>query len=235
MLNILVALVIGQAPVDKEFSLPCPQGHKFNVLGHQEGGYFLLKLKSEAPSKNFGIDLAKLPSHPGGQAWYGGNVDYSAARGAAGEKPNRVHVTFIGSQVEREAARKNLEGDPGFRYLSEAMGDYLAVQDYGPENPLVKEVGLPNGGRPDVIIQTTKGGRVTYRARSYPGADVVVHEIRKADPRYDPDKDPNGSGLDGLSAMLKYLGANDSMPEDVLIGLAGGVALVVLIRNKELT
>ncbi len=241
MLSIFVALALMQtqartdAIADKEYMMPCPEGHKFPVIGRQEGTYFLLRLKSDAPAQNFGIDLAKMPAHENGAAWHGGNVEYRTA-GAPGQKLNRVHVTLIGSQVERESARKNLEADPGFRALAAEMGDGLAVQDYGPENPLVKDIGLVGGGKPDVVIQTTRGGRVFYRARSYAGADVIVNEIRKANPQYDASKDPDGTTFGSLTAILKSLGlpANmDPQTTEIVIGAVAGLAVILYLKRAE--
>ena len=123
--------------------------------------------------------------------------------GDATDKAKRVHVTVIGKDAE--GIVKAWEADPGFASLKTAMGDRLAIQAFtDPEDPLVKNVGLPNGGKPDVVIQEASG-KVVYRAKADPGPAVIVGEVRKRDPAYDPNKDPSG-GLTGDASKIVVWG-----------------------------
>ena len=242
---VMLAGLLGQvspgAPPLQNYSLKCPQGHKIHFQGYVESGrvHAILGPPQPAPQRRaapgakpleYGVAENKLMHLAPGKNWYGGNVTTRPAVGATGELPNRVHVTFIGSQVEREAARKDLEKNPEYQRIAAQMGDLLAVQDYGPENPLVKDVGLVDGGKPDIIIQTTAHPMPLYRAHSYPGSDVLVGEIRRADPRYDPSQDPNGSPLPGgldLSRLFEF----PSSPTEWLIIAGIGCLLVFLVKD----
>lgn len=238
MFALLVAAVVGQAttPPLKNYSLKCPQGHVVNFMS--SGNVFVNKTTPPAPqggtapaaTKNYGVAQSRLTPLPPGKSWYGGNVDARPAVGATGKPPNRVHLTFIGSQVEREAARKDLEASPDYQRFAAKMGDLLAVQDYGPENPLVADVGLVDGGKPDVIIQTTEHPLPLYRAHEYPGADVLVAQLRRADPRYDPSQDPDGSE-GGTIDLSRFLDFKVSSPTEWAAAIASTFLLVFLFKN----
>lgn len=228
-------------------TLQCPRGDQLRLSAYsfRDGSQFHVLFpvapapqsvaapKGATPAKNYGVSFEYLPKVRPGQSWYGGNVDYHPSVGAKGEPPNRVHVTFIGSQVEREAARKDLERSPGFQRIAESMGDNLAVQDYGPESPLVSEIGLVDGGKPDVVIQQTKGGRVMFRAHNYPGADVVVSEIRKADPAYRPSDDPDGKALD-MGIDMNVLMAEYGITPEIIVGIAMTGVLLIAVHKGVL-
>lgn len=155
--------------------------------------------RDDAPI-NYGLDPKKYPASKG-KTWYGGNVP--PKYGDATDKAKRVHVTVIGKDAE--GIVKAWEADPGFASLKTAMGDRLAIQAFtDPEDPLVKNVGLPNGGKPDVVIQEASG-KVVYRAKADPGPAVIVGEVRKRDPAYDPNKDPSG-GLTGDASKIVVWG-----------------------------
>lgn len=240
MFALFVAAVIGQTPTPpmQNYSLKCPQGHKVYFQGYESGGrvHAILGPSHPAPQQgarpaalNYGVGSFGLKHLAPGKSWYGGNVEYKPAVGATGEPPNRVHLTIIGSQVEREAARKDLESNPDYQRFAERMGDLLAVQDYGPENPLVKDIGLVDGGKPDIIIQTTAHPLPLYRAHDYPGSDVLVNQLRKADPRYDPSQDPDGTEGPGLD-LSRFLGMPESPTEwAVVAGI--GILLVLLFKD----
>lgn len=235
---ILVSLLTQAGPTSQtvqptnDFHIIGKCGHAFNFKGHQVGNKIIAEFPLDAryPGRggaqaaiDYGVERQNFPAVAKGKEWYGGNVSYKAAVGSTAERPNRVHLTFIGNQVEREAARKDLESSPGYQKLAAEMGDYLAVQDYGAENPIVKDVGLVDGGRPDIVIQTTKSGKVTYRAHKYPGADVVINEIRKADPRYNPKNDPDGNTF----------GLGDLNTEELAIGAAIGFVAIMALRKMS--
>lgn len=135
---------------------------------------------------NFGVAHDKIPR---AREWYGGTAPATKAVGSSGVS-DRVHVTAIGPDAT--LAVEGWRRDPEFRRLESAMGDRLAVQAFDdPKNPIVADVGLPAGGRPDVVIQLASG-KVVYRRASDPGASAIVGEIRKRDPAYDPGRDPSG-------------------------------------------
>lgn len=151
------------------------------------------KPKSVAAWATNGVNLDRFPALGPGQAWYGGNVpETRGAIGATEQAGPDVFLTVIGADADRKPVVESLQKDPEMSALAAAMGERLAVHDYAPDEPMVADVGLPDGGRPDVVIQDATG-KVRYRARSDPGPSAIAAEIRKADPKYNPANDPNGS------------------------------------------
>lgn len=147
------------------------------------------KIPDGVKPTNFGVARDKIPK---AREWYGGTADTKKVIGA-GEAPQRLHVTAIGPGAS--AVVEGWRKDPEFRRIESAWGDRLAVQAFDdPANPLVADVGLPAGGSPDIVVQLGSG-RVVYRAASDPGPGVIVGEIRKRDPAYDPAKDPSGGSV----------------------------------------
>ena len=136
-----------------------------------------------------GVVLEKIPAVSAGQVWRGGNIQASIGASAETDRPPDVFVTVIGSKEERQRARAELERDAEFGQLRAAMGDRMAVHYYDPAAPMVKKVGLPDGGHPDVIVQDATGGEVK-RWHENPGAGPVVKEVRKLNPDYKPGGKP---------------------------------------------
>lgn len=172
------------------------------------------------PSQNFGIDVRKLYHGPSVE-WYGGNVPQSY--GAAGDAARRIHLTVIGP--EAKATVERWRASPSFKAIEDAMGDRLAVQAIrDPRNPLVAAVGLPAGGRPDVVIQAADG-KVLDRWKDDPGSEVVAGELRRLDPNYRPELDPKG----GFHMGLPDLGLVDLASSIV----AGVVVLCLILIVRE--
>jgi hypothetical protein len=91
------------------------------------------------------------------------------------------------------------------------------VNSYRPENPLASNVGLPNGGRPDVVVQDSRGTEVG-RFAVEPQPAQVIAAIRKADPSYKP-----GGGK-----------SSTSLPEwMVIVGLLAGWAVFAGLNNRK--
>lgn len=144
------------------------------------------KIPAGVKALNYGVDHSRIPK---AREWYGGTAPVGKSIQSS-PITDRMHVTVIGPDAT--VAVESWRRDPEFRRLEAAMGDRLAVQAFDdPQNPLVADVGLPAGGRPDVVIQMASG-KVVYRRGSDPGASVIVGEIRKRDPAYDPGRDPSG-------------------------------------------
>ena len=163
------------------------------------------------PYPQLGVIKDKVPRPVAGQAWYGGNAVRSIEAADAGEprsRPPDVHLTVIGSEAEQARARERLAADPKFRALEASMGDRLAVQFYGPADPMVARVGLVDGGKPDVVVQDASG-KERRRFHADPGPDPIVAEIRKADPSYRPGRDDAGgvSIPSGATYFLLGVGA----------------------------
>jgi hypothetical protein len=145
--------------------------------------------------RNYGVDFSKIPKVRNDRRWGSPGAFDDEQMATLAQKKGRVHVTAIGPGADTivDAWR----ADPQFAAMEQMLGDRLAVQAFpDPSNPLVADVGLPAGGKPDVVIQDDTG-RVIYRARADPGPAVIVGEVRRRDPTYDPTRDPSSSlGMD---------------------------------------
>lgn len=160
-----------------------------------------------APAQNFGLDLERIPKVP--KAWYGGNVEPPSGPRVIGGPANRVHVTAIApTQEAADAVVAGWRANPRFAALEAEYGDRIAVKAYAADNPIVADVGLPNGGNPDVVVQDS-AGKVRLRAAADPGAERIVSEVRERDPLYSPSNDPTPDGPSELTrnpALLVVLG-----------------------------
>jgi hypothetical protein len=115
------------------------------------------------------------------------NAKTGNAIGAA--NPHKVSVTVIGSDADRRQAVADLTSHPAFGDLRERIN----VQDYEPGHWAVDPSLGFKAGKPSIYVQT--GRRVAWRAMDYSAgperlAAVIRDELRKADPSYDPSKDP---------------------------------------------
>lgn len=89
--------------------------------------------------------------------------------------------------------------------------DRVLVQAYTPDAWAVKESGFAGGTQ---IYLQAPDGKVLHRSETYGGPESLVTAIRKADPTYRADRDPNLSGSDG----------GDSIGLIVLLAIVGFVA-----------
>lgn len=152
------------------------------------------------PLRNFGIVRDKLTK---GEAKYsiGGHpasrdrVIEAITRDGLADDTNRLRLTIIGEEKSRKKVIEDLTRDPELsRYRS-----WLLVQHYPKGHRMVQ--GFHQDGEP-VIYLTHRDGTVLWRqddARDYQG---LVAALRKADPNYDPKKDP-GPWLKMPNALAK--------------------------------
>ena len=176
--------------------------------------------RDDWPFPEKGVIESMMPRPVAGQGWYGGNVPKVIERGREPSKarPPDVHLTVIGTEPEQVAVRHALEADTNFQTLKTAMGDRLAIQYYGPTDPMVARVGLVDGGRPGVIIQDATGAE-RKRYHTDPGVIPIIAEIRKADPDYRPGREDEASSL-GISGPA-------------MLALAVGVGILVMLTAQQ--
>ena len=123
-----------------------------------------------------------------------------------------IHVTVIGTDSERQRVVRDLNTHPSF----DGIRSSLMIQDYRPDEwPVDKSLGFVVNGNPTILVQTAKGpsdtngGRVIFRADDYSiGPDGLAEAIRKADPSYDPSKDPSPTNKKRLGPLACPLGFN---------------------------
>lgn len=130
------------------------------------------------------------------------------------------HLTLIGSEEERKRVLNDL--------APSGLLAKVRVQSYGAGDPLLKGMGFAEGS-PAIYLQAPSG-KVLLRQASYSPGPLFA-AIRKADPTYDPKKDPDGSAppvVPGLPSL-----GNGSY---TLIGMAAlGVvlALVYFFQRRQ--
>lgn len=142
----------------------------------------------EAKTENFGVDWGKI-SHekwtvngkPG--CWHQAHALLS---GKVPDDAGLLRLTVIGPEADRKQVLADLQAVPALA----VHRDKLVVKDYDPTHWAVAGAGFVTSGRPTIYLQAPDG-KVLHRQDSYPGAEKLAEAIRKADPNYDPKKDPD--------------------------------------------
>ncbi len=98
----------------------------------------------------------------------------------------RLRLTIIGSEAERKKVTDDLKQNP----LLMPLTLQLMVRDYAPEHWHVARSGFVTTGHPTIYLQAPDG-KVLHRSENYAGPAQLAEAIRKADPNYDPKKDPD--------------------------------------------
>ncbi|HTU17726.1 MAG TPA: hypothetical protein VMG10_06645 [Gemmataceae bacterium] len=125
-----------------------------------------------------------------------------------------LSLTIIGPEAARQKVLSDLQGSP---YLSPWKGR-IKVKDYPPDHWAVKGAGFVTTGNPTIYCQAPDG-TVLHRQDVYRGPEALAEVLRKADPTYNPDRDPD------LNRPLA------NVPLWVWIG--GGILLVLLWKGEE--
>lgn len=115
---------------------------------------------------------------------------------------NKLRLTIIGPESDRKRFLADFASHAAFA----PVRDRLLVQDYDPGHWVVAQAGFKTDGKPTIYLQHPPNqagkGKVLLRLDDYPGAEQTAEAIRKADPSYDPNKDPNGRKSDGPAATI---------------------------------
>jgi hypothetical protein len=128
-------------------------------------------------TENYGIDVESWRREP--RPHYG-------ARGVP-DDADKVRLTVIGADSDRRTVAADLDAHPALKALKEK----LVVQSYPPSHWAVAGAGFRTDGRPTIYLQAPDG-QVLHRQDDYAGgADRLAAAIRRADPNYDPAKDPD--------------------------------------------
>lgn len=115
-------------------------------------------------------------------------------------------LTVIGAETERKAVLADLASSP---LLSPWKGR-IKVKDFDPTHWAVKDAGFVTTGKPTIYCQAPDG-KVLHRQDEYRGAEALAEALRKADPSYAPQKDPDlnkplGFAVPSLDEVGKWLG-----------------------------
>ena len=190
-----------------------------------------MKAKSEALiEQNFGVDRDKITGH-NKYTINGREVAQELALEAVTGKQDaltddstKLRLTVIGSDVERKQVLNDVQTNP----VLSPLKDTLLVQDYAPTEWETRP-GFANGGHPTIYLQAPDGKVLYHRDDYQQGPEGIAGAVRKADPKYDPAKDPNGS------PSLPNIDWSDLQPYAPLavLGVLGIVALGANMRKRK--
>jgi hypothetical protein len=141
-------------------------------------------------TQDFGVETRHLgPPHyrlngapvPRDQAWA------ALTANSLIDDSGRWRLTIVGESPLRQRVRADLEQHPSLREWRER----LLVQDYPPEHWAVTSVGLVAGLTVQMPADEQGRGGVLFRCATYPGPEALATALRKADPNYRPERDPD--------------------------------------------
>jgi len=160
----------------------------------EPGRTYSVELALESPgitesdgTVNFGIDRSQVERSGRERVTvYGRQIDVAEAIRML--DTNKPRLTVIGSKEALERVKRDLQGP-----LKDLAKDFL-IQYYEPSNWAVRDAGFKTDGNPTIYVQAPDG-RVLHRQDDYKdGADglrKVLTAIRKPDPNYKPERDPD--------------------------------------------
>jgi hypothetical protein len=177
---------------------------------------------------NFGLDPRRVPA----EARYrlnGKEVsrrEALAAFGALADDSGKLRLTIVGDADLRKRVLDDLANHPALK----GARDRLLVQDYPPGHWAVAGVGFA----PGVTLQPPAGpdgtAPVLFRMTSYAGPDALATALRKADPNYRPERDPDPAKPAPAAPPVSL----DPSKWPTALWVLGGIVLVlVFFRRKE--
>lgn len=145
-----------------------------------------------------------------------------AAFGNLSDDSGKLRLTIVGDEVLRQRVLTDLANHRGLK----EWRDRLLVQDYAPDNWAVANVGFAPGITLQPPADASGKAPVLFRLANYEGPDVLTGAIRKADPTYQPDKDPVPSNQPTNTTEVWY----QSPDLWLLVGL---LLVFILVCRKE--
>lgn len=97
----------------------------------------------------------------------------------------RITITG-GTEADRKRVTDDLANAPELAFARGA----LLVQSYPPDHWTVAKAGFKTDGKPTIYVQAADG-KVLHRQDEYRGPAKLAEAIRRADPSYDPARDPD--------------------------------------------
>jgi len=167
---------------------------------------------------NFGLDRSRM-SEAGKHLLDGQEVSKAELLQALGkpalpDDSQWLSLTVIGPEAARQKVLSDLQSSP---YLA-PWKERIKVRDYPPDHWAVRDAGFVTTGNPTIYCQAPDG-TVLHRQDVYRGPEALAEVLRKADPAYSPERDPD------LNKSLS------SVPPWMWI--VGGVLLVLLWKGHE--
>jgi hypothetical protein len=151
--------------------------------------------KAEAIEQNFGVDRAKITGHNrytlNGREVAKEQIDQALiGKDTLADDSAKLRLTIIGNDAERKAVLDDLQSNPALAPLK----DSLVVQNYVPTDWATRP-GFVTVGHPTIYLQAPDGKVLYHRDDYQQGPQGLAGAVRKAQPSYDPAKDPNGNPL----------------------------------------
>lgn len=190
--------------------------------------------------KNFGVELNKL--HKTKRQTINGKPvsremlldklkDDGREVGKLDDDSMKLPITAIGAN--REQVTRDIKEHAAFASLR----DNLLVQGYAPDNWAVSKYGFKTDGKPTIYLQD-RDGRVLLRRDDYAGGPdllakqvgeaLEVARLRRRDPNYDPNRDP-----DGTRPIVPAAAAAIPAPIILLAMAVAGLGIAVLTTQRK--
>jgi hypothetical protein len=128
----------------------------------------------------------------------------------------RNRLIIIGSDQEQMRVSEDLSKHP----ILAPLARDIVVHNYRPDHWHVARAGYETGGHPSVYL-VSADGKVLSRSTSYAGPEKLAEAIRKADPKYDPSKDPDLTKSQSQATFR------------VPLSVMGGLLLLFLLLGKR--
>jgi hypothetical protein len=144
---------------------------------------------SSSPVEDFGVMRDRLAGNDERHSLNGDAVSAREALAAIDrleDDSEKLRLTIIGSQAERQAVLKDFESNADLV----ALRDRLLIQSYPADHWAVANVGFVRSGHPTIYLQS-RDGTVRHRQGEYRGPEKLAEAIRRADPHYRPQNDPD--------------------------------------------
>jgi hypothetical protein len=93
----------------------------------------------------------------------------------------KLRLTVFGSETDRDAIVLG---------LTSAQKDALSIQTYPPDHWIVAQRGFKVGAQPTIYLESPTG-TVLHRQEGWDGPENLAKVLERADPNYDPSKDPD--------------------------------------------
>lgn len=162
----------------------CPCHHDGCDCGN--GGPCEIGCQVVEGKSNFGVDTTKI--HTEERYTIDGQIvpkaqAYAALVEGLEDDSHRLSLTVIGSKADCDRVLQDLQQPQFHEFASRCV-----VQDYRPDDWPMR-VGFQTSGNPTIYLQKPDG-QVLARTDKYEGPQTL-EAVRKADPNYQPAKDPD--------------------------------------------
>jgi hypothetical protein len=137
--------------------------------------------------ENYGVDYSEFPSGEActingrkttkdhAKRLIEGKGDHLA------DDSRKLRLTIFGSETERDAVVLG---------LTPAQKDALSIQAYPPDHWIVGQRRFKIGAQPTIYLESP-AGTVLHRQEGWDGPESLAKVLERADPNYDPSKDPD--------------------------------------------